>query len=256
MFKHTPSFSVSGKKFNVIILAAGVGSRLGSETENLPKPLVPLDKQNTTSLGHLIQKFQHVADRFIITTAYCADLLENYVKGKYGRSLNVFFSRENVEELHSPGRSVLFALDHALIKNPTIIMFSDYIVEDYIPVDNDALCVTQIPPLDSPYVVDQFPKGIPEIEQGIVKDINPSKDLSKPRYGGWPGIAIFHNTLLLKTIAYRHAIEKDLKVALDFDIVKDYVKQVKTIPIPINHLFEFGVPEMLKKVRDYANSER
>ncbi|MFH0837585.1 MAG: sugar phosphate nucleotidyltransferase [Candidatus Aenigmatarchaeota archaeon] len=253
MFRHTPSFSVTGKKFNVIILASGLGMRLRPETEFIPKPLLPLDKYGTTSLDHLIQKFQYVAKRFVITTAYCADLLENYVKGKYGNALDVQFSRERVEDLHSPGRSVLFALDHVLIEYPTIIMFSDYVIEDYINVDNDALCVTQAPS-DDHYIVDQFPKGIPDIDHGIVTDINPSKDLSTPIYGGWLGIGVFHNTLLLKALFYKHAIDKDMKIALDFDVVKDYVKQVKTVAHPVNKMFEFGVPEMLKKVRDYANA--
>ncbi|MBI5332434.1 MAG: hypothetical protein HZB65_02590 [Candidatus Aenigmarchaeota archaeon] len=254
MFRYTPSFSVKGKKFNIVILASGLGMRLRPETEFIPKPLLPLDKDGTTALDHLIQKFQYVAKRFVITTAYCADLLENYIKGKYGNSLDIQFSRERLEDMHSPGRSVLFALDHVLIEYPTIIMFSDYVVEDYINVDNDALCVTQAPDEGSPYIVDQFPKGIPDISHGIVTDINPSKTLSTPGYGGWPGIGIFHNTLLFKAIAYRHAIDKDMKIALDFDVVKDYVKQVKTIAHPVNKLFEFGVPEMLKKVREYANA--
>ena len=254
MFRTNPSFSVSGKKFNVIILASGLGSRLRPETDNIPKPLLPLDDRGITALDYLIQKFQHVAGRYIITTAYCADLLENYVKGRYGNSLDIYFSRENIEELYSPGRSILFALDHALINQPTIVMFSDYIVEDSIPVDHDALCVSQAPSKNSPYIVDAFPKGIPNIIQGIITDVNPSQDLTKPRYGGFTGIAIFHNTLLLKSIAYKHAIEKQMKIAYDFDIVKDYVKQVKTIPIPTNQMFEFGVPDMLKKIRDYANS--
>ena len=161
MFAKSPSFSVSGKKFNVIILASGLGARLKPETDNIPKPLVELDAQGTKAIDYLIQKFQYVAGRLIITTAYCADLLEAYVKGKYS-TMDPLFAR--VPELISPGASLIAGLDQAASDLPTIILFCDYIVEDYIPVDNDALCVTQIPPLDSPYVVDQFPKGIPEIE--------------------------------------------------------------------------------------------
>ena len=239
----------------MIILASGLGSRLRPETDHIPKPLLPLDNRSTTALDHLIQKFQHVAGRFIITTAYCADLLENYVKGRYGNSLDIYFSRENIEELHSPGRSILFALDYALINQPTIIMFSDYIIEDPIPVDNDALCVSQAPPENSSYIVDAFPKGIPTINQGIITDLNPSQDLTKARYGGFTGIGIFHNTLLLKSIAYKHAIEKQMKIAYDFDIVKDYVNQVKTVALPVNRMFEFGIPEMLKTVRENADKK-
>lgn len=254
MFKQSPSFSIKGKKFNVIILASGLGSRLGPETAQIPKPLVSLDKEGTKAVDYLIQKFQYVAQRMIVTTAYSADLLEYYLKGKYG-SLSPIFSREKVSELKSPGRSLVFGLDHALSELPTIVTFSDYIIEDYIPVDNDALCVTQTPLL--PYVADPYPKGLPVIEEGIVKDVIPNPDLQEERYGGLNGMGIFHDTLLLKSIAYQKAKERNLDVAYDFDILKNYVKQVKTVPIYVSKLYEFGTPEMLKKVREkenYANN--
>ena len=247
MFSQSPSFSIKGKKFNVIILASGLGSRLGSETAQIPKPLVSLDKEGTKSIDYLIQKFQYVAEKMIVTTAYGADLLEYYLKGKYG-SLSPIFSREKVEELKSPGRSLVFGLDHALSELPTIVMFSDYIIEDYIPVDNDSLCVTQKP--GPPYIVDPFPKGLPVIEEGIITDVIPNPNLQEQRYDGLNGLGVFHDTLLLKSIAYQKAKEKNLDVAYDFDILKEYVKKIKTIPIYVSKLFEFGTPEMLKKVRE------
>ena len=168
MFNQSPSFSVKGEKFNVIILASGLGSRLGPETSQIPKPLVSLDKEGTKSINYLMEKFQYLAERMIITTAYCADLLEYYLRGKY-EILNPIFSRENVSELKSPGRSLVFGLDHALSNLPTIVIFCDYIIEDYIPVDNDALCVSQAP--QPPYIVDPYPKSIPVIEEGIIIDL-------------------------------------------------------------------------------------
>ncbi|MEK9135216.1 MAG: hypothetical protein AAB451_02855 [Patescibacteria group bacterium] len=251
MFNQSPSFSVKGEKFNVIILASGLGSRLGPETSQIPKPLVSLDKEGTKSINYLMEKFQYLAERMIITTAYCADLLEYYLRGKY-EILNPIFSRENVSELKSPGRSLVFGLDHALSNLPTIVIFCDYIIEDYIPVDNDALCVSQAP--QPPYIVDPYPKSIPVIEEGIIIDLIPNANLQEKRYGGFPGIGIFHNTLLLKSIAYSKAQEKNLDVAYDFDIVKEYVKNVKTTPIYISKMYEFGTIEMLKQVREKDNS--
>jgi hypothetical protein len=250
MFKQAPSFSVKGKKFNVIILASGLGSRLGPETAQIPKPLVALDREGTKSIDYLIQKFQYIAQRIIVTTAYCADLLEYYLKGKYG-SLSPIFSREKVSELKSPGKSLVFALDNASSELPTIVTFSDYIIEDYIPVDNDALCCNQAP--KPPYVVDAHCKSLPVIEEGIITDLIPNPNLEEERYGGFTGIGIFHDTLLLKSIAYTKAKEKNLDVAYDFDIVKNYIKHTKTVPIYIFKLYEFGNAEMLKKVRENAD---
>lgn len=254
MFSQSPSFSIKGEKFNVIILASGLGSKLGPETSQIPKPLVELDKEGTKAIDYLMQKFQYLAGRMIITTAYCAELLEYYLKGKYP-ALNPVFSREKVSELLSPGKSLVLGLDYALSSLPTIVMFCDYIVEEYIPVDSDALVVSKKP--EPPYVVDPYPKGLPVIEEDIIVDLVPSQELDRERYGGFTGIGIFHNTLLLKSIAYNKAVEKNLDVAYDFDIVKEYLKKVKTIPIYASKLYEFGTPEMLKKVREkdsYANN--
>lgn len=250
MFAKSPSFSVSGKKFNVIILASGLGTRLRPETDNLPKPLVELDQEGTKAIDYIIQKFQYVSERLIVTTAYCADLLESYLKGKYS-SLNPIFSREKVSGLKSPGKSLIFGLDQALSELPTIVSFSDYIVEDYIPVDKDALCITRKP--ESPYVVDSHPKGMPIIEEDVIIDLVQNQNLQEERYGGFSGIAIFHNTLLLKSIAYAKACDKKLDVAYDFDIVSEYVKKVKTMPIYISKMYEFGTMDMLKKIREIKN---
>ncbi|MDP2947197.1 MAG: hypothetical protein Q8N88_03710 [Nanoarchaeota archaeon] len=250
MFTHSPSFSIKGEKFNVIILASGLGLRLGPETAQIPKPLVSLDKEGTKSIDYLIQKFQYIAERMIVTTAYCADLLEYYLKGKYG-ILSPIFSREKVSELKTPGKSLVFGLDYASSNLPTIITFSDYIVEDYIPVESDGLCVSKKP--DPPYIVDPYPKGLPVIENGIIADVIPNPNLNEKSYGGLNGMGIFHDTLLLKSIAYAKAKEKNLDVAYDFDILKNYVKKVKTVPIYVSKLYEFGTPEMLKQIREKSN---
>lgn len=253
MFAKSPSFSISGKNFNVIILASGLGTRLRPETDNIPKPLVELDGEGTKAIDYLIQKFQYVTGRLIITTAYCADLLESYVKGKYP-TLNPIFSREKVSELKSPGTSLVFGLDQAFSNLPTIVMFCDYIVEDYIPVDNDALCVSKKP--EPPYIVDSHPKGVPIIEEEIITDLVQNSNLEEDRYGGFTGIGIFHDTLLLKSLAYTKAHEKKLNATYDFDITKEYIKKVKTIPIYVSKMYEFGTMEMLKKIREIHNYSR
>lgn len=246
MFTQSPSFSVNDKKFNVIILASGLGARLKGETAYIPKPLVDLDDEGTKAIDYLIQKFQYVADKIIVTTAYYAELLEYYLKGKYD-NLNLVFSREEVSQLAGPGRSFFLGLDSASSALPTIVMFCDYIVEDYISVDHDAICVTKPP--KAPYIVDQYPKGVAVIEEGIVADLIPNPNLKKPRYGGFNGMAVFQNTLVLKSIAYSEAVKKNGKPAYDFDIVRSYIKKVKTVPIYVSKLYEFGTAEMLKKAR-------
>lgn len=256
MFTKSPSFSTKGKKFNVIILAGGIGTRLKPETNYIPKPLVELDREGTRSIDYLIQKFQYISEKLIITTCYCADLLEFYVKGKYSM-LNPMFSREKVSELKGPGKSFILSLDYALSELPTICMFCDYIVEDYIPVDEDILCISKEP--ESPYVIDKHPKGIPVIEEGVIVDLIANNNLKEERYGGFIGMAVFQDTLLLKSIAYSKAVEKKLSVAYGFDIIKEYIKRAKTLPVYVSKMYEFGTSDMLnlvRKIQGYdANNE-
>ena len=245
MVKRSPSFSITGKKFNVIILAAGVGARLKPETDFVPKPLIELGKQR--AIDYLIQKYQYISERLIIATGYGADILEYYVRGKYS-ALNPIFSREDVSELAGPGRSLVYALDHASSKLPTLITFCDYIMEDYISVDHDALGISQRP--KPPYVVDPHPKGLAVVEDGIVVNLVENKHLDRTIYGGFTGLAICHNTTLLKSIAYTKALETGFKPDYTFDIIKTYISRIKTIALPLSRMFEFGTPIMLKKVRE------
>jgi len=244
MFKKSPSFSVQGKKFNLIVLAAGVGSRLRPETDYIPKVLIEVGGMR--AIDYIIQKYQYVVERLILATGYGADLVENYVRGKYS-ALNPIFSREKVSELAGPGRSLIYALDYASSRLPTIITFCDYIIEDYVPVDQDALGISQKP--EPPYVVDSHPKGLAVVEEGVVIDLIENKNLEKPTYNGFIGLAICHDTLLLKAITYTKACQSSSKPDYTFDIIRTYISKIKTLALPLSRMFEFGTPEMLEEVR-------
>ena len=245
MFKTNPSFSIKGEKFNVVILAAGFGSKDKPVGDQIPKALIEIS-DGFRAIDHLIQKYQYIADRIIIAVGFGADLIENYVRGKYPR-LNVYFSREKENELKGPGRSLVFALDHASSELPTIVTFCDYLLSDYINVESDALCVCN--PKRGKYVLDTYrTKSV--IKNGFVVDLVKNKNL-KDAKDGFTGIGIFHNTLLLKAIAYgMGSKKKPSKVDYTFDIVKTYVSEVKTIVLPIHKQYEFGTPENLKKVKE------
>lgn len=62
-----------------MILAAGLGKRLGDITKNTPKPLVPIG--NTCCLDLSVNALKQAGfKRIIINTHYCADQVEAYVK--------------------------------------------------------------------------------------------------------------------------------------------------------------------------------
>lgn len=242
-----PSFSITNQKFNVIILAAGVGSRLRPETEYIPKALVKVGQ--TRAIDHFIRKYQYIADRFILAVGYGADLLENYLKGKYP-TMNLMFSREDVSELRGPGRSLVYALDHASSRLPTLITFCDYIIDEYLPVDSDILGVCK--PIEDASILGTY-KTLVVADEGVVVNVVRNEDPTKVKDMGFTGIAVFHNTLLLKMIAYHAAVSGNNAQNVDytFDIIREYVLRIKTRGCPLSRIFEFGTEDTLKKIRRY-----
>jgi len=252
MLDNAPIFSVVNQKFNVIILAAGMGRRLHRETDFIPKALVELGQGR--AIDYAIRKFQYISERLIIASGYCADLLENYVRGKYSTQ-SIFFSREDVCELRGPGASFLYALDYVSCRLPTIVTFCDFIFGDQFPVDSDAVVICRPGMTDS--VIDTY-KTVAIIDEGVVSDIVPNSDLYRIRENGFTGTVVCHDSILLKAIAYSQASGKSNLGELDYtlDIVRNYVKTVRTQAVPVSNLFEFGTEDTLAKTRDYFNADQ
>ena len=234
----SPIFSTANQKFNVIILAAGKGTRLKPVTDFIPKPLIELG--NERAIDYILKKYQYVADRVIIGTGYGADLLKNYVKGKYA-SLDIMFSREDVKELRCPGKSLVSALDYASSNLPTIVTFCDYIITDIFSVDIDALGVCK----PSEKSVLGTYKTIVVAEEGIASDLVANENMLSKK-DGFTGVGIFHNTLLLKAITYTVASEGDIEYE---DIVRKYIKKIRTVVIPFEKMYDFGITGTLEKTR-------
>jgi len=251
MFRDAPLYSVTNQKFNVIILAAGLGRRLQPETDYIPKALVNLGQAR--AIDYAICKFQYVSARMIIAAGYCADLLENYVRGKYS-SEKLFFSREEVSELYGPGVSFLYALDYASSKLPTIVTFCDFIFGDQFPVDADALVVCK--PGNPDAVIDTY-KTVALVEEGVVSDVVPNEDPQGVHESGFTGTVICHNSVLLKAIAYGQASAKSSLGDLDYtlDVIRNYVKRIRTLAVPVSSIFEFGTEESLERTRKYLNAD-
>lgn len=246
MIKVSPLFSVKNQTFNVIILASGLGTRLKPETDFIPKALVELGELR--AIDYLISKYQYLAERTIITVGYSSDLLKNYVRGKYS-SLNLMFSYEDVSELRGPGNSLIYALDCANSRKPTLLTFCDYIVEDQFSVDYDAIGICR--PGEG-YVYGTY-KTVAVVEEGVVLDLKENPEIELSRENGFTGITICHNTTLLKSIAYKAAVSKknDEKIDYAFDIIRPYIKKARTIALPLKKMYEFGTEETLSKTRRY-----
>jgi len=237
----SPIFSNTNKKFNIIILAAGKGERLKPATEYIAKPLIKLGDER--AIDYIIKKYQHIAHKFIIAIGYEADLLQNYVQGKYS-SFNIEFSREDVGDLHGPGHSLLYALDHADSKYPTIITFCDYIINDVFSVDNNALCVCDP---NSNSVLGTYRTYI-DVEEGVAIDIC-NNDEEKQKHG-FTGLAICHDTLFLKYMTYYLGVRGLSTEEETYEaILREYIQENKTSVIVLKELYDFGETRTLEKTR-------
>ncbi len=245
----SPLFSATNQKFNIIILAAGLGTRLKPATDFIPKALVEIG--GPRAIDYCIEKYQYISGRIIIAAGYSSDLLINYVSGKYP-SLNLFFSIEEVSELKGPGTSLLYALDYASSRLPTIITFCDYIVGDQFSVEYDGIGVCK--PTEDQSVLGTY-DTVAEIEEGFAVDLVKNKDRENVRENGFTGISICHNTKLLKSITYGADVAKNDAEQLDYtlDIIRGYIKRVKTAAIPLSKLYEFGTDEILQETRRQLN---
>lgn len=239
-----PVFSVSNQRFNVVILAAGLGTRLRPATDHIPKALVEVGGER--AIDHLLKKYQYVAERFVIASGYCADLLENYVRGKYP-ALETRFSREAVEELAGPGKSTVLALDHCRSQRPTLITFCDYLIGDAFAVDHDGLglCMAEGDSILGSY------KTVGQVDQGVLTDLITNPEEGRRSEQGFTGIAICHDTLQLKAIAYQAAASKGLaQVDYAFDIIRPYIQRVRSVAVPLRQMYEFGTEDTLVETRD------
>lgn len=247
-----PLFSLANRRFNVIVLAAGLGTRLRPATDYLPKALVEIGPGR--AIDHVIQKYQFISDRIILAVGYCADLLENYCRGKYS-SLSLSFSRESPAELRGPGNSLVYALDHASCRLPTIVTFCDYLVGDQFPVDYDGLGVCS--PTSENAVLDSY-KTIAVVRDGFVTNIMPNPDPERSRENGFTGIVIAQDTTLLKSIAYHAASTNGDGAEVDYalEIVRPYILKKRAHVRLLSRIVEFGTEETLTKARDYLNGNR
>ncbi len=110
-----------------MILAAGLGSRMGELTKDIPKPMVLVDK---IPLIERILKYLELngIEKVVINTHYKADILENFINSlPQAKKLEIYFSRE--KELLGTGGGVKNAL-HFFENKPFFLLNSDSIFID------------------------------------------------------------------------------------------------------------------------------
>jgi NDP-sugar pyrophosphorylase family protein len=237
-------YSPTGRRYNLIILAGGAGSRLGVASEHIPKALTKIG--TSRAISYLINRYAVVTDQLIVGTGYHADLLESYVSGTYLGE--VYFSREHVQLMKGDGLSAIYCLDHADCRLGTIITYCDL-----LPLGNFEL------KLDSILVATKETRGIvgtfrnePLVKDGIITDIFPKSEpvsIDDTLLGnGVLGTFVFNDTPLLKGLAYSKFARV---IDLTRDIVLPYLRSKKVFAEYCDSVLEFGTETDLRRAREY-----
>ncbi len=237
--------SLTGKKYNIVILAGGAGSRMGSASDYIPKALSKLGEKR--AIDYIIERYVHVANKFIIGTGYHADLLQSYVKGQYP-NLPIEFSFERPEDLQNTAKSTTYCLDQADSRFGTIICFCDLLLITNPIIEDDTI-----------YYVDKDTKGkIGTFRHSIDFKKNKVTDFiacpspisitesSHSDINGVLGTFTFSNTVLLKSIVYGNFTTS---TDLTWDIITKYNDQIQMNAAHCDCVYEFGDENNLQEVR-------
>lgn len=227
--------SLTHQKFTVVVLAGGSGSRLGQQSQYLPKALTQLGNQR--ALDFIIQRYKNIAAKFVIGVGIHHDLIENYIRGRYPDSL-LEFSYES--QLHSDAVSLIHCLDHVDSRLPVIICFCDLIMLGNTVITPDVMYYTNSATLG---VTGTFRHGLITDHDGYVLEVTKQ---DPPNNIGIIGQFVVGNTVKLKEIAYHNY---DTVKDLTRHIISPYSKQVRMKSVAVESVIEFGDEMTLDKAR-------
>jgi len=111
----------------VLILAAGVGSRLGNLTKNINKAMLPIN--NKAIISHIIEKFPKYYE-FVIALGYKGDILKEYLELTHPEHNFIFVNIENYET-GGPGDSTLKCKEY--LQRPFYLITADCILKNEVP---------------------------------------------------------------------------------------------------------------------------
>lgn len=160
----------------IVLLAAGVGSRIRPLTDNKPKSL--LEVNDVSILERMLTNVRNVGLKdVIIITGYLEDQLKDFVKSKFP-DLNVEFKTNDVYEDTNTGYSLLltkeFINGDSFIKFDADVIFEEEVLRKLIDSDFEtALCIDTNIHLDKEEV-----KVITDAE-GMVLEVGKKLDPTK-----------------------------------------------------------------------------
>lgn len=225
---------MSKEKYNIIILAGGLGSRMGEQSEYLPKALTPMGELR--AIDWIIYRYTNIAHKFVIGTYFHGDLLESYVRGKYPH-LSVEFSRE--ADLKSNLKSFALCLDHTDTAYPTLVTFCDLIMIGNFAVKGDTI-----------YLATENTKGVVGTFRHTLNNYvleQHGTPVSVKEGAGVVGTFVFQRTAKIKEIVYSlwdTLDERDITWDACTRYFENHFRSEE-----VDGIVEFGTGDELKKAR-------
>jgi dTDP-glucose pyrophosphorylase len=117
------SLVVEPKRNKVVIMAGGLGTRLGELTQDVPKPMLPV--RGRPILEHIIENLSFQGfSQFILCLNYKAEIIQEYFKD--GRKLNVDI-QYTIESKRMGTAGALGLIDPKIITEPFVVLNADII---------------------------------------------------------------------------------------------------------------------------------
>ena len=167
-----------------LIMAAGKGSRIASETQNLPKSFLKLGPKKL--IDHQVDTLlENGIEKIIIVTGFKSDLIQEYYKNS-----GFLFVKNPFYEITNVLASVWFAIDH--ISEGFYFMHADAFFEPKIFTDLMNKKGDVVLSVSKKKTVEEDMKVI--VKNSLIKLINKEMDCNKA-YGEFIGLAKFSSNV-------------------------------------------------------------
>lgn len=223
---------------DAVIMAGGKGVRLKPYTNDVPKPMLELDKKPI--IAHNIDRLiTYGIKNFYISVNHLKDQIINYLKKHYkNKNINLYFIEENqpLGTLGAIGLADKFEFDDILVFNADILTNIDFedFYSSYIENEDDMSVATFNVKVDVPYAV-------LETTEKRIKSFT-----EKPTYTYYSNAGIY-----LFRKKFTKLIPKN-KVYDAIDLIDDMIKSDKKVShFPIRgYWLDIGTPQNYSKAQD------
>jgi len=120
---------LEGEFMQMVILAGGLGTRLKSVANNLPKALVPVAGKPFIDHQLELLRKNHI-ENVLLCIGYKADMIEKHLGNGKAFGLKISYSRESPDQLLGTGGALINALP-LLQKNFMVLYGDSYLPTDY-----------------------------------------------------------------------------------------------------------------------------